>query len=92
MRSHGAPAGPFFCSPLSTLGLEGKQRLRELAKDLKTQHPDTAASVLEGLDEMFTITQLGITGQLARCLATTNVIEVTQLGGVPGQRAVDQLQ
>ena len=24
---------------------------------------------------MFTITQLGITGELARCLATTNVIE-----------------
>jgi transposase-like protein len=53
----------------------GKQRLKELAKDLKGQHPDAAASVLEGLDEMFTITQLGITGELARCLATTNVIE-----------------
>lgn len=53
----------------------GKQRLKELAKDLKAQHPDAAASVLEGLDEMFTITDLGITGELARCLATTNVIE-----------------
>ena len=53
----------------------GKQRLKELAKDLKAQHPDAAASVLEGLDEMFTITELGITGELARCLATTNVIE-----------------
>lgn len=55
--------------------LRGKQRLKELAKDLKAQHPDAAASVLEGLDEMFTITDLGITGELARCLATTNVIE-----------------
>jgi putative transposase len=54
---------------------KGKQRLKELAKDLKAQHPDAAASVLEGLDEMFTITELGITGELARCLATTNVIE-----------------
>lgn len=53
----------------------GKQRLCELAKDLKAQHPDAAASVLEGLDEMFTITELGLTGELARCLATTNVIE-----------------
>ena len=53
----------------------GKQRLKELAKDLKAQHPDAAASVLEGIDEMFTITELGITGELARCLATTNVIE-----------------
>ena len=34
------------------------QRLKELAKDLKSQHPDAAASVLEGLDEMFTITEL----------------------------------
>ena len=32
-------------------------------------------ALLEGLDEMFTITDLGITGELARCLATTNVIE-----------------
>lgn len=55
--------------------LRGKQRLKELAKDLKAQHPDAAGSVLEGLDEMFTITDLGITGELARCLATTNVIE-----------------
>lgn len=54
---------------------KGKQRLKELAKGLKAQHPDAAASVLEGLDEMFTITELGITGELARCLATTNVIE-----------------
>lgn len=54
---------------------KGKHRLKELAKDLKAQHPDAAASILEGLDEMFTITELGITGELARCLATTNVIE-----------------
>ncbi len=54
---------------------KGKQRLKDLARDLKAQHPDAAASVLEGLDEMFTITELGITGELARCLATTNVIE-----------------
>jgi transposase-like protein len=54
---------------------KGKQRLKELAKDLKAQHPDAAASVLEGMDEMFTITELGLTGELARCLATTNVIE-----------------
>lgn len=54
---------------------KGRQRLKELANDLKAQHPDAAASALEGLDEMFTITELGITGELARCLGTTNVIE-----------------
>ena len=54
---------------------KGKNKLKELARQLKTQHPDAAASVLEGLDEMFTVTELGITGELARCLVTTNVIE-----------------
>lgn len=54
---------------------KGKVKLTALSKQLQDQHPDAAASVLEGLDEMFTITDLGITGELARCLATTNVIE-----------------
>ena len=48
---------------------------QSVSKDLKAQHPDAAVSVLEGIDEMFTTTELGITGELARCLATTNVIE-----------------
>jgi len=30
---------------------------------------------LTGLEELFTINRLGVTGELARCLATTNVIE-----------------
>ena len=55
--------------------VRGKSKLRELARQLQAQHPDAAASVREGLEEMFTITELGITGELARCLATTNVIE-----------------
>ena len=54
---------------------KGKEKLKALARQLQAQHPDAAASVLEGLDEMFTITDLGIAGELARCLATTNVIE-----------------
>jgi transposase-like protein len=33
------------------------------------------ASLLEGLEEVFTINRLGVTGELARCLATTNIIE-----------------
>ena len=53
----------------------GKSKLKELARQLQAQHPDAAASVREGLDEMFTITELEITGELARCLVTTNVIE-----------------
>ena len=53
----------------------GKQKLKNLAKQRQAKHPDAAASVLEGLDAMFTITELGLTGELARCLSTTNVIE-----------------
>ena len=54
---------------------KGKQKLKDLARQLKDQHPDAAASVLEGLEEMFTINALGVSGELARCLATTNIIE-----------------
>jgi transposase-like protein len=54
---------------------KGKAKLKGLAKQLQAQHPDAAASVLEGLEEMFTINALGVTGELARCLATTNIIE-----------------
>jgi len=42
---------------------------------LKATHPDAAASLLEGLDEMFTIARLGITGALRRSLTNTNCIE-----------------
>ena len=64
----------------------GIQSLQAHAKHLKPQHPDAAASLLEGLEELFTINRLGVTGQLVRCLATTNVIEsansvVRRLGG-----------
>jgi putative transposase len=55
--------------------VRGKSKLRELARQLQAQHPDAAASVREGLDDMLTSTEPGITGELARCLATTNVIE-----------------
>ena len=53
----------------------GIQKLKAHAGHLKAQHPDAAASLLEGLEELFTINRLGVTGELARCLATTNVIE-----------------
>ena len=53
----------------------GIQKLKAHARHLQTQHPDAAASLLEGLEELFTINRLGVTGELARCLATTNIIE-----------------
>lgn len=54
---------------------EGKAKLKQQASWLQADHPDAAASLLEGLDEIFTVNRLGLTPQLMRCLATTNLIE-----------------
>lgn len=54
---------------------EGMAKLRQQASWLQGQHPDAAASLLEGLEETFTVNGLGLTPQLMRCLATTNLIE-----------------
>lgn len=54
---------------------EGMAKLRQQASWLQADHPDAAASLLEGLDEIFTVNRLGLTPALARCLATTNIIE-----------------
>ncbi len=48
---------------------------KRLAATLRTDHPDAAGSLLEGLDEMFTVTRLGISGSLHRTLTNTNCIE-----------------
>lgn len=54
---------------------EGMAKLRQQAAWLKAEHPDAAASLLEGLEEIFTVNRLGLTPALTRCLATTNLIE-----------------
>jgi putative transposase len=54
---------------------EGKARLEQLAQWYEKDWPAAAASLREGLDETFTINQIGLPGQLRRCLATTNLIE-----------------
>ena len=38
-------------------------------------HPDAAASLREGLEEMFTVAGLGVTGRLRQSLTNTNCIE-----------------
>jgi len=53
----------------------GLDAARRLAADLKADHPDAAASLLEGLEDMFTVRRLGVTGRLARTLTNTNCIE-----------------
>lgn len=57
---------------------EGIARLRKQVEWLRSEYPDAAASLLEGLEETFTVNRLGISPSLRRCLATTNLIESPQ--------------
>ncbi len=59
---------------------EGMARLKKLSQWLEPDHPDAAASLLEGMEECFTINRLGLPASLHRCLATTNLIESPQSG------------
>jgi len=54
---------------------EGQQKLSKLAQWLDREYPSAAASLREGLGEMFTINRLGLPPDLRRCLGSTNVIE-----------------
>jgi transposase-like protein len=59
---------------------DGTKRLKELAEQYEKTYPSAAASIREGLDEMFTVGRLGIPGSLSRCLVSTNVIESPNAG------------
>jgi putative transposase len=54
---------------------DGMAKLKQQAAWLKTEYADAAASLLEGLEETFTVNRLKLTPSLIRCLASTNVIE-----------------
>jgi putative transposase len=53
----------------------GPRKLRAHAKALQEEHPSAAASLLEGLEEMFTLNRLEVPDKLARSLCSTNMIE-----------------
>jgi putative transposase len=53
----------------------GLKVARGLATQLEREHPSAAASLREGLDDMFTVRRLGAPDQLARSLSCTNAIE-----------------
>jgi putative transposase len=61
-----------FADPDPAKGLDAARRI---AGELKSDHPDAAASLLEGLEEMFTVRRLGVGGRLATTLTNTNCIE-----------------
>jgi putative transposase len=52
-----------------------EQRLERLASELERTWPDAAGSLREGLDDTLTLMRLGITGQLAKTLCSTNPCE-----------------
>jgi putative transposase len=59
---------------------KGIKKLKQLAKWLEQEYPSAAGSLLEGLEEMFTINRLGLPKTLRRCLGSTNVIESPNSG------------
>jgi putative transposase len=52
-----------------------RERLELLACELERTWPDAAASLREGMDDTLTLTRLGIDGQLAKTLSSTNPCE-----------------
>jgi len=71
------------CAMQAAFSLEadkGKQKLKQLAKWLEREYPSAASSLLEGLDEMFTVNVLGLPKTLRRCLGSTNLIESPNSG------------
>ena len=64
----------------------GLKVARGIADQLEAAHPSAAASLREGLEDMFTVRRLGASDTLARSLNCTNAIEsmisvVQRLGG-----------
>jgi len=54
---------------------KAEKLLRNLARRLAADWDGVAGSILEGLDEMLTVTRLGLPRELRRSLACTNIIE-----------------
>jgi putative transposase len=55
--------------------VKGIAKIEEQANWLEKKYPAAAASLREGLKEMFTIKRLGLSQNLCRSLGTTNIIE-----------------
>ena len=51
------------------------ERLEQLASELERTWPDVAGSLREGMEDTLTLMRLGITGQLAKTLCSTNPCE-----------------
>src|SRR5262249_34405465 len=71
---------------------QGIAKLEQEAKYLEKEHPSAAASLREGLQEMFTVNRLGLPPTLSRCLCSTNIIESCFSGGRDRTRRVTNWQ
>ena len=54
---------------------KAEKLIRNLAQRLEREAPGVSKSILEGLDEILTVTRLGLPDELRRSLACTNIIE-----------------
>lgn len=54
---------------------KAERLVRNLARRLEVEAPGVSKSLLEGLDEILTVTRLGLPPELRRSLASTNIIE-----------------
>ena len=57
---------------------KAERQLKELARKIEREAPGVAGSIREGLDEMLTVSRLGLPKSLRRALACTNAIENMQ--------------
>ena len=64
-------------SALATIddGDKAERLLRNLTRRLELEAPSVSKSILEGLDEILTVTRLGLPPELRRSLASTNIVE-----------------
>jgi transposase-like protein len=54
---------------------KGEKLLRNLARRLEKEAPGVSGSILEGIDDILTVTRLDLPDDLRRSLACTNIIE-----------------
>jgi transposase-like protein len=54
---------------------KAEKLIRNLARRLEREAPGVSASILEGIDEILTVTRFGLPVELRRSLACTNIIE-----------------
>lgn len=71
---------------------EGQAQLEKEAQRLEEEYPSAAASLREGLAEMFTVSRLGLPPTLCRGLCSTNLIESTFSGTRSRTRRVTHWQ